>query len=79
MAEQYLRETEVYGHWIKTGEGLRSIFADMKRMGIVKKSTRHLPEPVLTRLRNYRILSAIELITTVSMLLVAGFGYKFCA
>lgn len=79
MAEQHFLGTAIQHEWNKAGEGLRSVFADMKRMGIVKNSTGHLPVPLLTRLRNYRILSAIELTTTVSMLLVAALGYKFCA
>lgn len=79
MAEPYIRGTAIHHDWNKAGEGLRSVFADMKRMGIVKRSTGHFPDPVLIQLRTYRIFSAIELITTVSMLMVAAFGYKFCA
>ena len=78
MAEQYIDGKEFENAWKKAGEGHRTIFKDLLRMRLVKKSTSRLPGHMLNHLRKFRILSTVELTTTISMLLVAAFAYKIC-
>jgi len=77
-SEKYIPGTGIEYEWSKADEGLRAIFADMKRMNLLKNSTGHLPGHIHTSLRNFRILNAVELTTTLSLILLAAFGYKIC-
>ena len=79
MAEQYVPGKEFENEWKKAGNGLGAIFGDLRRMRLLRNSVSHLPSHILNSLRRFRILSAVELTTTISMLLVAVFAYKICS
>ncbi len=79
ISEQFVLGTSIEGAWKKANEGFGRVFRDFKKMRLVNKSTGYLPDHILVRLQKFRILCAIEQVTTISMLLAAAFAYKFCS
>jgi len=77
-AEEYVPGQHFENEWKNAGVGPGAIFGDLKRMRLLKNSSSHLPGHFLIPLRRFRVLSAVELTTTILMLLVAIFAYKIC-
>ena len=78
MTQQFVPGKAFEDDWKNVGEGPGAVFRDFRRMRLVKRFARLLPVHILTRLQRFRILSAIELATTIFTLLFAAFAYKIC-
>lgn len=70
--------TEFEAAWEAAGKGLGIVFHDSNKMRLLKKNSHQLPNDILEQIRKFKILSAVELTTTISMLLVAAFAYLIC-
>jgi hypothetical protein len=85
LRKKIIRQSEHLSHgtafeyeWEGAGRGLGMIFEDFNKMKLLKKYSRHLPNEILREIRKFRILSSVELATTISMLLTAAFAYTIC-
>ena len=78
LSEHHIQGTDFEYRWERAGNGLGMIFEDFNKMKLVKEFSSRLPGHLLRELRRFKILSSVELATTVSMLLTAAFAYLIC-